>query len=218
MIVPDFTNWPPNLLTPNLFDCESRPFLVLPPAFFDAIRPDDCGPFRSKGSYGNFLGHVEIIAEAARRNQSVLILEDDCNFLPAAKGYKVPECDIFYGSHAEDADTIIGSHCMGFSKRAVQALNIYLSDYLSPDFPPDPAAAKEPGFNPALRPPIDGACVWFRRAHPELTTHFALLTYQRSSRSDVTPAHLFDRIPVVRDLAELARRALAFFGLRPRRS
>ena len=180
-------------------------------SFFDAIRPDESGPFRSRGSFGAFLSHASIIADAARKGESVLILQDDCNFLPQAKGYRVPDCDIFYGSHAEDADTIIGAHCMGFSKKAVQALDAYLSDYLSPEFRPDSRAAKEPGFNPAIRPPIDGACVWFRRAHPELTTHFALLTYQRSSRSDITPAHLFDRIPVIRDMVEVARRVISPF-------
>lgn len=186
--------------------------------FFDAIKPDTCGPFRSRGSFGAFLSHAAVVEEAARKNESVLILQDDCNFLPEAKGYRVPDCDIFYGSHAEDSEEVIGAHCMGFSKRAVKALNAYLSDYLSPDFVPDAEAASDPGFNPAIRPPIDGACVWFRRAHPELTTHFALLTYQRSSRSDITPSSLLDRIPLVRDLAEIARRVLDSGAPGPRRS
>jgi hypothetical protein len=165
--------------------------------FYDAIRPGSKGPFASAGLYGSFLSHQAIIRDAAWSGESVLIIEDDCNFLPCAKDYSVPPCDVFYGSHSEDADEIVGAHCMGFSARAVVLLDRYLSDFLHPDFE---------GEGKRIRPPVDGAYVWFRhRAHPELTTHFALLTYQRGSRSDCTPAHAYDQVPVVRALAEFAR-------------
>src|SRR5262245_55612132 len=44
-LLPASTVWPPNFLTPSRFDWDSRPFLVLPPAFLSAMssssgRPD----------------------------------------------------------------------------------------------------------------------------------------------------------------------------------
>lgn len=161
---------------------------------------------------GSFLSHKRIIDEAAEANESVLILEDDCNFLPGASSYSIPPCDVFYGSHAEDADVMIGAHCMGLSAKAAKLASAYLADYMSPRFEPDPKGAAEPGYNPDMRPPIDGAYVWFRRKHPELTTHFALLTYQRPSRSDCTPSSRLDNIPVVRDVVEFGRRLRGAFA------
>lgn len=37
MMLPAFTCWLPNFLTPSLLPSESRPFLELPPAFLVAI-------------------------------------------------------------------------------------------------------------------------------------------------------------------------------------
>ena len=175
-------------------------------SYFPAIRPDSAGLFTSRGMYGSFLSHKAIVDEAARANESVLILEDDCNFLPEARGYAIPQCNIFYGSHPEDSDVMIGAHCMGFTAETVKKVSAYLADYTSPDFAADPTAAAEIGYDPNIRPPIDGAYVWFRRAYPELETRFAFLSYQRPSRSDCTPAGRLDRIPVIRDLVEFGRR------------
>ena len=180
--------------------------------FFPAIKPNLSGfglLFTSPGMFGSFLSHAAIVREAAQAGERVLILEDDCNFLPRAASYPVPPCDVFYGSHAEDTDEMIGVHCMGFSRRAVQLLDGYLEEYLTPGFELDPQAASLPTYDPTIRPPIDGAYVWFRRRYPELVTHFALLTYQRPSRSDCTPSRL-DCIPVVRSAVEAIRQSLVF--------
>lgn len=174
-------------------------------SFFDAYQISGSGMFRSVGSHGCYLSHIAILADAAMKKQSVLILQDDCEFRPGAGQYEVPECDVFYGSHAEDSDVIIGAHCMGFSVRAAEAATRYLLSLLDPATPPEPTAARSPDFNPAIRPPIDGALVWFRREHPDMKTHFALLADQRATRSDVTPGKL-DRIPVFRETMEFARR------------
>ena len=143
--------------------------------------------------------------EAAIAGESLLILEDDCALVPNASAYPGPECDIFYGGWneiSEDTDFVVGSHCMGFSRRAVQLLDKFLTAF--PTAPADAKAMTEPGFDPAVKPGIDGAYVWFRRANPELTTTFAQLTYQRSSRSDVTPG-LLDQIRFLRAPLGLAR-------------
>lgn len=170
------------------------------PDFFDAYQSTERGLFRSVGSNGCYHSHLQILEEASAKKKSVLILQDDCKFLPAMHSFKLPKCDIFYGSHAEDADEIIGAHFMGFSRQAARLAAIYLRNLLDPSFPPDLEASQLSGFNPAVRPPIDGALVWFRRANPELHTEFALLAVQRRSRSDITPRNILDQIPLVRDL------------------
>ena len=181
-------------------------------SFFDAIRVDDRGVFRSVGSHGCYLSHLQLLTEAADAGHSVLILQDDCTFLPTIRDpLELADCDIFYGgflaSNPSDlhGSDIIGAHFMGFSDVAARKASIYLRNLLDPGFPADPAAAAQPGFDPAVRPPIDGACVWFRRAHPELKTMFHLVANQRSSRSDITPARFFDRIWGLRALSSVAR-------------
>ena len=181
--------------------------------FFDAIRMPDAGLFGSAGAHGCYRSHLQLLKAAADEEQSILILEDDCTFLPSIYEYALPgSWDVFYGGYyPKDPDDlhnteIIGSHFMGFSSVAATKARIFLDHLLDPRFPPDPAAANDPGFDPAIRPPIDGAYVWFRRAHPELTTVFELLSVQRPSRSDIGPQRFFDRLPILRTAAALARR------------
>lgn len=188
--------------------------------FFDAYRMRDPGLFRGVGSHGNFLSQLAILREAADAQENVLILEDDCDFLPAVKEYRLQEgWDIFYGGFtASDRSNlhqsqIVGSHCMGFSARAARLAADYLQKLLDPTTPPDPIAAMEPGFNPSIRPSIDGAYVWFRRTYPDLTTVFALVSRQRPSRSDVAALKFFDRAPGLRRLMPLARKLKRRFGL-----
>jgi glycosyl transferase family 25 len=186
-------------------------------AYFDGIRKDDSGPFLKAGSHGSFLSHLAILKEASRAGCSVLILQDDCEFLPEIRSFERPDCDIFYGGYRlstsgePQLSDIIGAHFMGFSAQAAQKAADYLERYLKPDFPPDEKAASQSGFDPCIRPPIDGAFVWFRRAHPELRTEFALLSKQRSSRSDVSPGRL-DKLPGVRRLVAVAREIRRLLG------
>jgi glycosyl transferase family 25 len=183
-------------------------------AFFPAIASTDTAPFSRKGYKGSFLSHLTLLEEAAEAGESILILEDDCDFLlPAIGEYRPPErCDIFYGGYeASDPGNptesdIIGAHFMGFSAHAAGIVSSYLRSMLEPDFPPDAKAAAQPGFDPAIRPPIDGAYVWMRRAHPELVTVFSILGVQRPSRTDIGESRWFDRMPGVRDLAGSLRR------------
>jgi glycosyl transferase family 25 len=173
--------------------------------FFNAIRPETSGPFSSVGAYGCFLSHLEVLSHGG----SVLILEDDCIFAPEARRYRIPEgTDIFYGSHDHDSDVMIGAHCMGFSAPAAKLAASYLSGLLDGSVPPDAKAMSEPGYDPNILPPIDGAYVWFRRAHPELTTVFRHVANQRSSRSDITPGRL-DSLPAIRSLVSVGRRIFA---------
>ena len=182
--------------------------------FFPALSMADAGPFKRLGSHGAFLSHLTLLSEAAAAKQSILILQDDCDLLlPGMLKYEVPDrWDIFYGGYvASDPgnlpeSNIIGAHFMGFSQRAAAIAADYLTRYLQADFPLDARAAAQPGFDPALRPPIDGAFVWLRRAHPELVTVFAMLGVQRASRTDIGDRPFFDRLPGLRSLAGSARR------------
>ena len=152
--------------------------------------------------------------EAADAGESVLILEDDCDFAQGAESYALPwNCDVFYGSYQtatpddlQNGD-VIGSHFMGFSKSAAAAAAIYLRSLLQPDYVPDPRAAAEPSYRADIRPSIDGAYVWFRRAHPEMKTVFAVpaLGHQRASRSDCARNRFFDILPGLKQAASAAR-------------
>jgi glycosyl transferase, family 25 len=167
-------------------------------SFFPAIRPADAGPFASIGARGVYQSQLAILREAAGRDCSVLILEDDCAFSPAARSYDFGGgWDIFYGGYyATDprdlaGSDIIGAHMMGFSARAARDLCAFLD------------AMEYTGSHP----PIDGAYVRFRRARPDVPTCFAVpaLANQRPSRSDIADLRFYDRLPILRDIAGLAR-------------
>lgn len=181
--------------------------------FFDAIRTPDAGMFLRPGSHGCFLSHRQLLNMAASKGQGIFILQDDCVF--TVDRVEIPDCDIFYGGfHASDPanpmeSDIVGAHCMAFSPLAAKLASEYLVDYLDPDFAADPRASKQPDYNPNIRPPIDGALVWFRRRHPALTTIFHKISDQRASSSDVTPGRI-DTVPVLRTAAALARRLKRF--------
>lgn len=173
-------------------------------AFADGVRTDDYGKFWRPGSHGAFLAYRNVISEAARKGESVLVLQDDCRFLPGIENFVLPQCDIFFGGRDNAENVQVGAQCVGFSRKAVRLLDAYLHRYLDDDFAPDPIAAADPGYDPAIRPPIDGALVWFRRAHPQLKCYYHRLAVQRPSRSNITPGW-FDRIPGVATIAEWMR-------------
>lgn len=169
-------------------------------SFFPAIRPADAGTFTSVGAHGVYQSQFAILREAAAARKSVLILEDDCHFLPGARDYVFSDLDwdIFYGGYtASDPDNlgasdIIGAHIMGFTARGARLV----CDYL------------ETLTYEGIHPPIDAAYVWFRRANPHVKTRFATppLAVQRPSRSDIAALRFYDRIPLLRPAASLARR------------
>lgn len=166
--------------------------------FFDAISFPDAASFSSPGARGVFYSQLEILDQAAKRGHSVLIVEDDVDFVDGAENF-VPTEDwaIFYGGYyAEDphnlhSSDIVGAHLMGFSAAIVPVV----ADYL-----------RSISFE-GIHPPIDGAYVWFRRARPEVPTLFAQppLGHQRPSRSDIADLQFYDRLPVFRQTAAAAR-------------
>lgn len=181
--------------------------------FFDAVRPADAGYFESVGAHGAFLSHLGVLEEAAGR--SVLVLEDDCDFTDAALSTTpAAGVDIFYGGYqlihpdVPGSDEVIGAHCMGFSARTAAALPTYLRRWFGGTFDADPRALNDGAYDGRIRPPVDGAYVWFRRAHPELAVEFAepVAAVQRPSRTDIGQTRFFDRMPGLRGLANMARK------------
>ena len=173
-------------------------------AFFDAIRPADQGRFSSIGAHGVYMSHRAILREAASRSSSVLILEDDCDFAEGIEEKVVgADWDILYGGYtaADPTDLarsdIIGAHMMGFSATGAKRVLDFL-DAIETD---------------EIHPPIDGAYVWFRRANPAVAVLFAEppLGFQRPSRSDIEPGALYNRLPLIRGVVEIARRARRAF-------
>jgi glycosyl transferase family 25 len=167
--------------------------------FVDGVLVEDKARFRRPGENGVFRAHLNILSDAANAGESVLILEDDVDFTEAALSWHRPhDCDIAYGGYEAsdpadlEASDIIGAHCMGFSAGAAQALVPFLESLLEHESPP----------------PIDGAYVWFRRQHENITTEFAIpvVAVQRPSRSDIAKPRWFDNHPLLRLPVESARR------------
>lgn len=168
-------------------------------AFFEACRFDEPATFTSPGARGCYHSHLAILEEAERAGHDVLILEDDADFTAGARDFVLPaDWQIFYGGYgaSNPADLqnsdLAGTHCIAFRAEIIPTLNAYLRALL--DDPRHPA--------------IDGAYVWFRRAHPEVRTVFAepVIAVQRPSRTDIADLRFFDRTPGLRALASLARR------------
>ncbi len=167
-------------------------------AFFKAYRPEDAGSFSSRGAHGVFKSHLAILEEAAETGHSVLVMEDDVDFISTIQNYILPpEWSIFYGGYeAENKNdllnsNIIGAHMMGFSAEIVGNVAEYLRNL------------KFTGTHP----PIDGAYIWYRRAFPDVVTVFAepALAYQRPSRSDIADTKILDRIPLIAGPINYAR-------------
>lgn len=191
-------------------------------AFFDAVRPTDPADFPSLGARGCFMSHLDILRAArAAGVGTVLILEDDLNF--AAEFQRdgqiqldrlfETEWDIFYGAYRlhsvtpSNADAPLPADLVvettpfvAFNGRVVPRVIDFLEGILT-------RPAGSPDYGPMH---VDGAYSVFRMLHPDVVTYAASpkLGYQRSSRSDISDTQpLVDRIPVLRTLANLARRA-----------
>lgn len=188
---------------------------------FPAVRPEDAGPFPSLGARGCFMSHLGVLADAeARGARAIAILEDDAAFAPdfAARAPAMLDalarCEwgVFYGGHhgfETDAAGLVAvppaqgvgtTHFICLNRPAIGPARRYLEAMLT-----RPRGAPEGG--PMH---VDGAYGWFRRDNPGFATFAAAppLAVQRSSRSDVEGARWFDRAPMLREAAALARRVL----------
>ena len=188
--------------------------------FYPAIRPSVPGLFPSLGARGCFESHLGVIRAAIRdRLHSVLILEDDLALTPAAcveqrrmfERVAGDGWDFAYPGHflptpdapsapawAQTDSPLVCAHFYGLHWRILPDLCRYLE-----------ACTRRPPGHPDGGPMhVDGAYSMFRARHPDVVTLISTpsLGGQRSSRSDITHNRWYDRQPMTRLLAGLARK------------
>lgn len=192
--------------------------------FFEAARPDHAGEYPSVGARGCFLSHMGILQKARDdRLQSVLILEDDLNFVDnfleryalIADEISDSPFGVFYGGGSFELDAFgnrqpglihidpnspVGlTHFIGF--RGADCISAVV-DYLQA------MNSRKAGDINGGPMHVDGAYSWFRREHPQFHTTAAHpeLGYQRASRTDIHQLRWFDTFVGFRSLASVVRR------------
>lgn len=192
---------------------------------FAAIRPDSPAGFPSIGARGCFLSHRGVLEGfLSGEGRALCVCEDDLAFgkdlrsgldaLSAETGGM--GWDILYLGH--QGATIekaaggrfpvlaphVGLKCTHFYliKRGAAARFAAFLDLV---------LTRPPGHPDGGPMHVDGALSMFRAANPDLVTRVAVppLGRQRPSRTDIHPLQFYDRLPLLRDVAQLARRWMA---------
>ncbi|MEW4566762.1 glycosyltransferase family 25 protein [Tautonia sp. JC769] len=191
--------------------------------FFDAIRPESAAGFPSIGARGCFLSHQTLLSQARDdRLANLLVIEDDLSFTPrlladqdaAIAPLRACSWDLAYlGYRIFDpppgASPPRGATFVPYAGRIDQthfyAIDGPLISRLVAVL--DQIRNRPPGHPEGGPMHVDGAFNTFRRQNPDVTTLIALpeLGVQRDSRSDIAAGKFFDRVPVLRDLANMAR-------------
>jgi hypothetical protein len=189
---------------------------------FPAIRPTDAGPFPSIGSRGCFESHHRILKQAkADGLRNILVMEDDLTIDP-----RLPACaaeltrqllatpwGFVYFGHVLDSTGASGASPPSLQTYSGPLMTTHfygidgsIFDRLLSFF--EALLQRPPGHPDGSPMHVDGAYSTFRRQNPDIVTLICnpSLGGQRSSRSDIFPNRWFDRWPLVRDLAALARR------------
>lgn len=185
---------------------------------FPGIRPTTLEGFPSLGVRGCFLSHVSILQTAkADRLSNVLIMEDDLTISDSFKSKQaalvrqLQETDwgfVYFGHIEEDvppsstplipyAKPLVTAHFYAVNGKILDRLLNFL----------DLVQQRPPGHPDGGPMHLDGAYSTFRAQNPDVLTLIAApnLGWQRSSRSDIAPNAWFDRTPVLRQLAGIAR-------------
>lgn len=188
--------------------------------WFKAFRPETPEPFYSVGMHGVFLSHLGVLSKACELGlHKCLILEDDAKFSSdfqaqaATVVNDLGTCawDVFYGGYSIDdtpstkgpitelpsSTPLLLAHCVAFNDTTILRVRDYISQ--------QPSRAKgDPAGGPMM---IDGSYSWARK-DLDLRTFIATpqICVQRPSSSDITPKNWFDRLPLVRELANTVRR------------
>ncbi len=169
--------------------------------FFPAVRPTDAGDFGSMGERGCFLSHLGALKDAvAQGHRSILILEDDVDWTPAAlarnarlDALRNTDWGFLHGGRGHDQAAADGAislvrlepdrelllgHFIGLRGAAIGQMVDYLEAMLQ-------RSKGSPDGGPMH---VDGAYSWFRRAHPEVAAYVCTpsVAQQRYSRSDIS--------------------------------
>lgn len=191
----------------------------------NAPRPETTNGFPSRGVYGNFLSHLDIIRRAeADRLESVLILEDDAIFRTAigSRGPEIAETirtldwDILFLGHSlrdppsseNGFVTYTGgfywAHCYAVRARVIPNLARYLESVI-----------ERPAGHPlGGKMYIDGSFTLFRQQNPDVKCLISSprLSIQRGSESSLGKATCYGRLPFI-STARLVRDELWRHGL-----
>ena len=186
---------------------------------FAAIRPDTAGLFPSRGAHGCFMSHLGVIRQALHdRLANLLIVEDDIALTPAVAlphaamidRINRGDWDFAYPGHVETLDPagetpqwhsttapLVCAHFYALNQRILPRLVDYL----------DACQRRPPGHPDGGPMHVDGAYSMFRQRNPDVLTLIATHSFaaQRSSRSDIYPNRWYDRAPLTRQLAAIAR-------------
>jgi hypothetical protein len=186
--------------------------------YFRAVRPIDAGEFPSLGARGCFMSHLGILKEAIRDDlDNILVMEDDLALDPRVcaapqamlKAFQEARWDFAYFGHVEASDgrenpawqetraPLATTHFYALNRRVLRPLHDHLE-----------ACLQRPSGHPLGSPMhVDGAYSLFRLQNPDVITLMAApsLGGQRSSRSDIFPNKWYDRMPLTRQLAGMAR-------------
>lgn len=184
---------------------------------FAAVKPDAVLNWPSLGARGCFMSHYQIIRLAQERNyQTVLILEDDCDFVDdfvthwqsLGPGLQQIAWDVAYPGHIlelapaakaqwQGGERSIGlTHCYLLNRSAIASLLSFLDDVMA-----------RPAGHPLGGPQhYDGALNTFYFQYPEIQVVVAnpSIAFQRRSKSDVSTGR-FDSIPVIGWILSLLR-------------
>jgi glycosyl transferase family 25 len=183
--------------------------------FVNGIRPEDRGDFPSIGAKGCFLSHLEVLKRGA--GSTIILMEDDLDFAPEfAQRWdrlfsELPDdWSIFYpasdvaGWPLSNTTGIMRSHMMVFRSTIVDRMISELEMILS----------RPAGHILGGPMHVDGAYSTIRKQNADIMTYslFPPLGSQRSSRSDIADLRFFDRLPILRPLAGLARKVQRSLG------
>ena len=198
-------------------------------SLFTAKRFTEAAGFPTVGTRGCFDSHLSLLKEAAAQGrQTLLILEDDCNFddeietlLPVAlaelgqRDWQILHGSLLPGHYSpterpldpvDPEAALRGTHFLAFRGPVIAQAAAYF----------EAMAKRTPGQQHPDGEPMhyDGALCVFRQRHPHIVTYAANpdLGHQRLSRTDIHDVRFYDRLPVLRSVTSLARRVVRLTG------
>ena len=187
---------------------------------FDAIRPGDAAGFESIGAHGCFMSHLSVLKKArAEGLKHFMVCEDDLlitrkypEYEPAVlRQLQTLDWDVVFLGHAEPTDGLAGPRLVQVPHdKHMILLHMYLVNgrILDRLIPFLESMLTRPVGDPRGGPMhVDGALSVFRERNPDVKVYRVepILGLQRGSRSDIAIPKWYDQLPVIRDVAGMAR-------------
>lgn len=181
--------------------------------------PDAPNGFISRGVYGNFLSHLEIIENAYRDGlDTVWVLEDDAIFskrfnsrqIAIAQCLRANSWDLLFIGHSgwkglprpatgllRFSGPFVWAHCYAVHRRIMPRLIEYLRTTID----------RESGHPCGGKLYIDAAYFFFRQFNPDVISVLSspCLSIQRGSRSSLGGGGRFDKYPAIDPIVHIAR-------------